>query len=297
MCSVFAPFFFASLVIGQEISTVGCHIVGLLTYGIVIATLCGPVIVAWISYWFFRGVIVTSSEPELSKVALVLILAAPWVLGVLLGLIALNTDELGSYRGLYCYTKNWRGGIAGVATITCLVGSSLMTTIAYWKTFRMVSGSRSKVSASNDKNDSIVILIKGAKLVASLFGCWGLFSITGFMSTAGLDAPVQMEAVGACVIFVQPMIDYVILLKTFDWKNGPAGAGTANSTREKMKAREANRVKRQETRRLQRGTKKAGVVVPLEQKKVVVKSQEEQSSAAPLTGSMSNDNLTGVVVG
>jgi len=211
MCVVFFPFYIANLYRGEPTPEDACVAVGFLSYGIVIATFFGPVTLAFVTFRKFskvaandfRGDPVTSSQ-------LAVMVAVPWILGFVLAGVVYSQGLLGSFRGLYCYTNDWNHALTGGLTIGILIFSCLLTAGLYTRTFFIIK------TVMNGKTDDNVkaVLWKGASLVAVLFGTWALFSIAGLATLAGAKTPVALESAGACIIFVQPIIDCIIVMRS-----------------------------------------------------------------------------------
>lgn len=185
-------------------------------YGIVIATLCGPVIVSCTSWWFFSGLIKKQQERNISKKKMCIILAAPWLLGLFFAAIVQANDELGSFRGLYCYAKKWEKGIAGPITLSLLICSCSVTALAFWHILGMVQNSRASIGSALNKqsNKSQQVLKKGMLLVSVLVFTWSVFAVGAFLSTIGVAVPIFVESIGGIMVCLQPIIDYFVVKRS-----------------------------------------------------------------------------------
>lgn len=218
MCLVFQPFYAANLVRGEEISEGGCLVIGFLTYGIVIASFAGPVTVSWCTWKCVMNTISGHDLPSQSVFSVYLV--TPWVLAAVLAGISYASGTLGSYRGLYCYTRDWAEGFAGVLTLCLLLVSGIFTGIFYFRTWLIVSAERKRLGTvrgksirDQDEGTDMTILKKGAKLVAVQVTSWLMFSAGGFANIVGAHPPIWVESAGAVFLMLQPVLDSYLILQ------------------------------------------------------------------------------------
>ena len=94
LCLVYWPFHFANLMRGEAISEGSCRVVAFLTYGIVVATFCGPATVGAVTHSVFAGIAQGSMvSKQLSVRTIKFLIAAPWILGFIIASVIDSIDN------------------------------------------------------------------------------------------------------------------------------------------------------------------------------------------------------------
>jgi len=208
-------FHFSNLLRGSQVESGPCDAIAFLTYGIVIATFCGPVIVSAVTYLKLKklsqgDIVWTITGPTLS-----LLLLMPWIVGIAFAIIVQQDGYLGSYRGLYCYATDWSQFTTGGLTMITFLCSTTMTICFYL--LSIVGVRKTMVKAKQQeaaRRASRTIAVRGAILVAAYFLTWILWTGVGFSSWLGSVPSIPLETVAALITSLQPIIDGFILLHT-----------------------------------------------------------------------------------
>lgn len=205
---VYFIFQFMNLVTGQETD---CVAIGFITYGTVIATVCGPPVVG-----LFTFSALFHKEP-IGNVVLAVCTASSWVLGIIFAVVANGAGLLGSFRGLYCYNKRWDNILSGGLTFIVFF-FSVVTTIAIYAL--MVVKVKKITAESGSKADThLKVAKRGAMLVGTFFCTWFIWALAALLHWSGAAPPLWMDLLGAMLLSTQPIIDAYILLQT-----GPVAA-------------------------------------------------------------------------
>jgi hypothetical protein len=105
-----------------------CKAVAFMHYGTVVATFCGPITVAYVLFAKFRSLRRNKlNDRFISSSVLRLLVAAPWLLGLILATGVESQGLLGSDRGLYCYASEWNHALTGGVTIVLFLVACMCT--------------------------------------------------------------------------------------------------------------------------------------------------------------------------
>ena len=216
-CGVYFLFHATNLMRGSfNQDGIWCAIVGVIHYGIVVATVSGPPIIACLSYH------VVVKRRIVTRSVVYLVLTVPWVIGFICAIVANYVGIIGSYRGLYCFSSRWDHAFSGGFLFIILIISILITSISYTFIYNHVklTNNRAVCHDTNQRGRLRSISKRGTTLVLILIVCWFPFALGGFLNFMNVTPPVYTEMIGALIVSLQPLLDAYVLFKVPSVYNG-----------------------------------------------------------------------------
>ena len=197
-------FHFINLINGQEMANEPCQFFAIVTTMTVYATFFGPPIVGLVTLLSFynkaKGV-----QKRVPRLHVAATLALPWLVGMVIAIVAHGENKTGSYRGLFCYNKEWDSFATGGILITFFCLCAAVTLSCYVAVAFVVFRVLHRSGSSSDKAGSAfkVVLKRGVFLVATFFATWALFIVAVSMNMAGTTPSLTFEMVAALFISAQ----------------------------------------------------------------------------------------------
>jgi len=246
LSAVYFVFPFINLIRGVEMSPDPCEAFAVLTTMAVYATFLGPPIVAIASLRCVMNVIHGQFNATTPKVVVAVVLGSPWVLGLIIGLVARADGKSGSYRGLICYNTKWDSFSTGGLTVAMFGACTVTTAVSYITIAVLVHTSMTRVSitpssglevrSSFSRAAGVVVqsfrragagttspqggqyhtdvLKRGSLLVQVFFLSWAFFVVVAGLNMALRPVSLTAEMLAALVISLQPILDAIVLLQT-----------------------------------------------------------------------------------
>ena len=215
LAAMYFIFHFINLLNGEEMATGPCEFFAVVTTMVVIATFCGPPIVGLMTLLTFIMAGKGRTSFKLPKTAVAGLLLLPWLVGLLIGLIARSDDKLGSYRGLMCYNTEWNSFSTGGITLLTFVLSTIVTFSSYLRIACLVRSTLRKSNAGSQADQYFKDIVqRGGGLVGVFLITWAAFLIVMIFNMSSKPVSLTIEMFAALFISVQPIVDAFVLLQT-----------------------------------------------------------------------------------
>jgi len=192
-----------------------CESFALLTTMCVHATFLGPPIVGLVTLRKYSRLTAKGELAEQPpKLAMAAVLCLPWIIGLVIGLVARADGKSGSYRGLLCYNTQWDSASTGGLTIAVFAVSTLVTAASYIAIAYKVRSSLRMAGSAHADGSFTALLKRGGALVLIFFLVWACFVVVVGLNMSHQPVSLTTEMLTALVIGLQPILDTAVLMQT-----------------------------------------------------------------------------------